>query len=108
MNRATLVDKLTEVQRIVQHLLDQLQASEHDKFAAHLYRPAGNTGTSANAQASQASKSSGASSQASMSPRAWALRASFGSGSTCCGSEIDRDFLYPHSHTASPQILANP
>jgi hypothetical protein len=26
------------VQRTVQQLLDQLQASEHDKFAAHLYQ----------------------------------------------------------------------
>ena len=30
------IEKLTEVHRNVQQLLDQLQASEHDKFAAHL------------------------------------------------------------------------
>ena len=39
MNRAAaFIEKLTEVQRIAEHLLAQLQASEHDKFAAHLYR----------------------------------------------------------------------
>jgi hypothetical protein len=38
MNRATFIEKLTEVQRTVQQLLDQLQASEHDRFAAHLYQ----------------------------------------------------------------------
>ena len=38
MNGATFIEKLTEVQRTVQQLLDQLQASEHDKFTAHLYQ----------------------------------------------------------------------
>jgi hypothetical protein len=32
------IEKLTEVQRTVEQLLAQLQASEHDSFAAHLYR----------------------------------------------------------------------
>ena len=38
MNRETLVAKLSEIQQNVEYLLAQLQASEHDKFAAHLYR----------------------------------------------------------------------
>jgi hypothetical protein len=38
MNRTTFVEKLTEVQKTVEQLLDQLQASEHDRFAAHLYQ----------------------------------------------------------------------
>jgi hypothetical protein len=38
MNRATFIGKLTEVQRTVEQLLAQLQASEHDKFVAHLYQ----------------------------------------------------------------------
>jgi hypothetical protein len=38
MNRAMFVEKLTEVQRTVQQLLVQLQASETDKFVAHLYQ----------------------------------------------------------------------
>jgi hypothetical protein len=38
MNRAIFVEKLTEVQRTVQQLLVQLQASETDKFVAHLYQ----------------------------------------------------------------------
>jgi hypothetical protein len=36
MNRATFIEKLTEVQRTVEQVLAQLQASEADKFAAHL------------------------------------------------------------------------
>ena len=38
MHRETFIAKLTEVQQTVEHLLAKLQASEHDKFAAHLYR----------------------------------------------------------------------
>ena len=38
MNRATFVEKLTDIQRTVQQLIDQLAASEHDRFAAHLYQ----------------------------------------------------------------------
>ena len=33
----TFIVKLTDIQRTVEQLLSQLQASEHDKFAAHLY-----------------------------------------------------------------------
>jgi len=38
MNRDMFIEKLTEVQETVGQLLAQLQASEHDGFAAHLYR----------------------------------------------------------------------
>ena len=38
MHRDTFIAKLTEIQENVEQLLAQLQASEHDKFAAHLYR----------------------------------------------------------------------
>ena len=38
MNRATFIEKLTEVQRTVKQLLAQLQSSEADKFVAHLYQ----------------------------------------------------------------------
>ena len=38
MHRETFIAKLTEIQQTVEQLLSQLQASEHDKFAAHLYR----------------------------------------------------------------------
>ena len=38
MNRETFIARLTEVQQIVEQLLAQVQASEHDAFAAHLYR----------------------------------------------------------------------
>ncbi len=38
MHRETFIARLTEVQRSVEQLLVELQANEHDKFAAHLYR----------------------------------------------------------------------
>ena len=38
MHRETFVAKLSEIQQSVEDLLAQLQASEHDAFAAHLYR----------------------------------------------------------------------
>jgi hypothetical protein len=38
MHRETFIEKLTEIQQTVGQLLSQLQASEHDRFAAHLYR----------------------------------------------------------------------
>ena len=38
MNRTAFIEKLTEIQRTVEQLLTQLQTSEHDAFAAHLYR----------------------------------------------------------------------
>ena len=38
MNRTAFIEKLTEIQRTVEQLLTQLQASEHDAFAAHLYQ----------------------------------------------------------------------
>ena len=38
MHRETFIAKLTEIQQNVEQLLAQVQASEHDAFAAHLYR----------------------------------------------------------------------
>ena len=38
MNRAAFVEKLIDIQKTVQQLIDQLAANEHDKFAAHLYQ----------------------------------------------------------------------
>jgi hypothetical protein len=38
MNRVTFIEKLTEIQQTVAQLLAQLQATEADKFAAHLYQ----------------------------------------------------------------------
>ena len=37
MDRATFIETLAEVQRNVKQLLNQLQASEADKFVGHLY-----------------------------------------------------------------------
>jgi hypothetical protein len=38
MNREAFIEKLTQVQETVEQLLVRLQASEHDRFATHLYR----------------------------------------------------------------------
>ena len=38
MHRETFIAKLTEIQQNAKHLLTQLQSTEHDAFAAHLYR----------------------------------------------------------------------
>jgi len=38
MHRETFIAKLTEIQQSVEQLLTQVQRSEHDAFAAHLYR----------------------------------------------------------------------
>jgi hypothetical protein len=38
MNRATFIEKLTEVQQTVEQLLAQLQTSQADRFVAHLYQ----------------------------------------------------------------------
>jgi hypothetical protein len=38
MHREAFIAKLTEIQQNLGRLLAQLQASEQDKFAAHLYR----------------------------------------------------------------------
>ena len=37
MHRETFIEKLTEVQRTVEEMLAELQASEHDKFAAFVF-----------------------------------------------------------------------
>ena len=38
MNRETFLARSTEVQQMLEQLLAQVQASDHDAFAAHLYR----------------------------------------------------------------------
>jgi hypothetical protein len=38
MNRAAFIEKLTDIHKTAQQLIDQRATSEHDKFAAHLYQ----------------------------------------------------------------------
>ena len=45
MHRETFVAKLSEIQQNVEYLLAQLQASEHDAFAAHLFAHASQSAT---------------------------------------------------------------
>ena len=84
MNGTTFIGKLTEVQRTVQHLLDQLEASEHEKFAAHLYQ----TRREYRHVSERASKGNKAVERCVIRPfrlpRACFLSANFVSGSTCC------------------------
>jgi hypothetical protein len=60
MHRETFIEKLTEIQQNVDFLLSQVQASEHDKFAAHLYRSRRNTAQLAIDPAKAESKSNAA------------------------------------------------
>ena len=60
MHRETFIAKLTEIQQSAGQLLSQLQAGEHDKFAAHLTDRAGNTAQIAIMPDRAASKSSAA------------------------------------------------
>ena len=71
-------------------LLAQLQAREQDKFAAHSTGRAGNTDQPANGQARVEANRASHPSGHFRSPRAWDSRATFGSGSTCCGSAIEK------------------
>ena len=75
---------------ILCRLLAQLQAREHDKFAAHLYRSRREY-RSACERAGKGGKQIERRIHLDIfrSPRAWASRATFGSGSTCCGSAIE-------------------
>ena len=59
MHRETFIAKLTEIQQNARHLLSQLQASEHDKFAATFIGPEGNTAQIAITLEKAASKSRG-------------------------------------------------
>ena len=75
---------------ILCRLLAQLQAREHDKFAAHLYRSRREY-RSACERAGKGGKQIERRIHLDIfrSPRAWDSRATFGSGSTCCGSAIE-------------------
>ena len=64
--------------------VEQLLASEHGRFAAHLTGRAGNTGQLANTLERAGSKSSAASSRHSKLPRAWASKGNFANGSSSC------------------------
>jgi hypothetical protein len=106
MNRAIFVEKLTEVQRTVQQLLVQLQASETDKFVAHLYqarkqyrlvceRP--NKGkTAIERELSQATRSR----------RVWDSTAASAPGSTCCGFMNNNAAQNMQNRVKSDHLLA--
>ena len=84
-NRTIFIEKLTEVRRTIEQLLTQLQASEHDKFVAHLYQAR----KQYRLVCERPNKSNKAIErrcfQATRSRRAWDLTATFEVGSICCG-----------------------
>ena len=65
---------------------------------------AGNTAQLANGQERAASKSSGVLSQASRLRRAWASRATSGSGRSCCGL-VAKNFYFPDGGGSSCSLL---
>jgi hypothetical protein len=86
MNRATFIEKLTEVQKTIEQLLGQLQASESDKFAAHLYqsrREYRHVCDRAGKGGNQIERC--VISTFHIARRAWASMATIAPGSTCCG-----------------------
>ena len=93
----TFIEKLTDVQKTVQQLMDQLQASEHDKFAAHLYQARREFRHIPNGRAREASRSNAPCSQGIKSRRASDSRATFAPGNTCSGftSEVKSRLVQP-------------
>ena len=85
MNRATFIEKLTEVQQIVGQLLRLLQASEHDKLLLTSTKLESITGSSASDLTRETRQSSASLSQAAKSRRAWDSTATSARGSICCG-----------------------
>ena len=84
MNRTTFIEKLIEVQRTVEQLLAQLQASETDKFVAHLYQARKQYRLSASDRTRATRPLSARLSQATRSRRAWDSTATSALGNTCC------------------------
>jgi hypothetical protein len=85
MNRAIFIEKLTAVQQTVAQLLAQLQASEADKFVAHLYQARKQYRTVCERPSKGKRRSSARLSQATSLRRASDSKATFAPGSTCCG-----------------------
>ena len=92
MHREAFIEKLTEIQQNVEQLLAQLQASEHDKFAAHLYR----SRREYRSACQRAGKSGKQIERGVIStfqlPGASDSRVTFANGSSCCRLAIDHRF----------------
>ena len=95
MNRTALIDQIQQARETLEKLLTLLQSApvERDRFVSHLYqarREYRRTCETAGKSGKQIERCVIASFG---SPRAWALRANFANGRTCCGSEIDHGNL---------------
>ena len=79
MNRATLIERIEEARLILEKLLTLLRSApvERDRFLPTSISPEESIGEHAKLPESRARKSSGTSSQASGSPKAWDSKGEF-------------------------------
>jgi hypothetical protein len=91
MNRATFIEKLTEVQRTVEQLLAQRQSSEADKFVAYLYQSRKQYRLVCERPNRATRPSSAKLSQATKSHRASDSMATSAHGNICCGFTIEAE-----------------
>jgi hypothetical protein len=94
MNREAFIEKLTQVQETVGQLLAQIQASEHDRFAAHLYR----SRREYRSACERAGKSGKQIERCVISTfqvaESMGFKGDFANGSSCCGLAIDHVGLH--------------
>ena len=90
------------MQQIVAQLLAQLQASEQDKFAAHLYQSRRQHRRACERPDKATRLSSARLSQATKSRRAWASPATFAPGNTCSTLSPRRPLRPSGTHSLSP------
>jgi hypothetical protein len=93
MNRGTFIEKLTEVQQTIAQLVAQLQSSEHDQFAAHVYQSRREFGMFRTAQTRVTRQLSAASSQATKSHKAGDLEVTSVLANTCFEFTSDAKIL---------------
>jgi hypothetical protein len=89
MSRSALIDQLQQAGETLEKLPTMLQSTPvATDLSLTSIRLDGNADEPAKLPGSPASKSRGMSSEPSGLPRAWALRANFCNGDTCCGSAM--------------------
>ncbi len=85
MNREAVIEQPKQTRETLDKLLALLQSSEADRFVAHIYASRREFPSIRNGQARGTRRSSEPSFPTSQSRKAWDSKASFASGSTCCG-----------------------
>jgi hypothetical protein len=94
------------MQQIVAQLLAQLQASEQDKFAAHLYQSRRQHRRACERPDKATRLSSARLSQATKSRRAWASPATFAPGNTCCGFTSETQVVRRNAASRPPPLVS--